>query len=327
MKQMLPCLHLLLAITALSAADSVPSALAGEVSPAGRKAERFMVHVGFSQSQFAGVNQNDAQAALRVYLQNLSAQSDFTTDEAPQILEGTEAMARALRLSQVEMLSLTAEEFLAVEDSGAVGPLLVTIANQQITEEYLLLVREESPVRKVADLKGRSLSISTDVRASLARVWLEVLCRQHGLGAASEALENIRPGAKPSLVILPVFFRQTDACVATRNAFNVMAELNPQLKRQLRIVAVSPPLVPSMTCFRRGLPESIKQRLLEAALNSYTQPSFQQVMALFKTERLSQQPVSVLASARELMATHRRLCGSTNGVKAKVSAPAEGGGR
>lgn len=293
--------------------------LVGTAETAGEIAKPTVVHFAFAKSLFAGVNENDARASVKVYSQTIGDENGIPTGSGPLILEGTDAMAKALQLNEVDLLSLTAEEFFTVEDHGLVGPLLLTIVNRLFTEEYLLLVREESGIRQVEDLKGRNLIIPSDNRSSLAPIWLEVLCGEHGLGPAGRALTNITAASKTMHVILPVFFGKRDACIVTRNAWDVMGELNPQVKRQLRVVAVSKPVVPIVTCFHRGLSETLKQRIIDAAEKSFAKPSFRQLMALFKTDGLVHQPVSSLESTRELVATYRRLYAGTN--QAKVTPP------
>jgi hypothetical protein len=184
------------------------------------------------------------------------------------------------------------------------------------TEEFVLLAREDGAIRKVEDLKGRSLIVSSGIRASLARIWLEVLCWERGLGPADQALATVTPASKATQVVLPVFFGKADACIVTRNGWDVMGELNPQVKKQLRVVAVSQPVVPAMTCFRRGFSETLKERIVETAEGSFTKPAFKQLMSLFKTDSLGRQPISVLESTRELVATYRRLCGPAGATDA-----------
>lgn len=280
-----------------------------------------LVHFAFSKSLFADVNENDAKAAVKVYSRILASENGVSTGDGAVVLDGTNAIADALRHQQIDLLSLTTMEFLALEHLGLEGPLLVTTIRQSASEEFVLLVRESDTLRRVEDLQGRSLIVLTDVRASLARIWLEVLCREHGLGPEGNALAKITHGAKATLVVLPVFFGKVDACVVTRHGWELMGELNPQVKRQLRVLAVSPPVIPVLTCFPRGASDRLKQRILEAAESSVDKPSFKQLMALFKTERLVRQPLSVLASTRELVATHHRLGGGMNPAQPPVPDP------
>lgn len=296
------------------------AALPVAAKDAGRTNELVAVHFAFSKAMFKDINENDAMAAMKVYSKNIGDEGGVDTSFGPIYLDGTNAIAEALRRKQIDMISLTSEEYLALEDQGLSGPLLLSTVNQTVIEEYVLLARNDSPVRSIEDLKGHSLIVANDIRASLVPIWLEVLCRQHGLGPANQVFAKITSASKTTQVVLPVFFGKADACVTTRNGWEVMGELNPQVKKQLRAIAVSAPVVPGMACFRRDLSEPLKERILKTAESSRGKPSFMQLMALFKTDQLSRQPVSVLTNTRQLMATYHQLCAGTNDSKATVQA-------
>jgi phosphonate transport system substrate-binding protein len=295
---------------------AVPPTLVGRAAIAATAPEPALVHFCFAKSLFSDVNENDAKAAVKVYAQNIADENGIVTGDNPLLLDGTNAIAKALQLQQVDVLALGAEEFFALESLGLEGPLLLSTINQSLEVEYVLLARETGAIRNVEDLKGRSLIFPNDVQGSLARPWLEVLCREHGLGPASQGCARITPAAKATQVVLPVYFGKADACIVTRFGWEVMGELNPQVKKQLRVIAVSPPVVPTVSCFRRGLSETLKQRVIQAAEGSSAKPAFQQLMALFKTDGLCHQPVSSLKSTRDLVARYHQLCAGINGAKA-----------
>jgi ABC-type phosphate/phosphonate transport system substrate-binding protein len=298
----------------LAAAASAWPAWAQDVAPKGRTVLRF----GLSRAMFKEVNENDAAAAVSVYMKALG--DEFGINLVPLILEGPAGIADALRRSDVDLLALNADEFLALEQEGLEGPLLVSAVSQHIAEEYVLLVPEDGVVKKVEDLRGRDLIVSTEAQASLARIWLEVLCRQHGLDSPA-ALGKVTTALKPTQVVLPVFFGKSDACIATRGAWELMGELNPQVKRRLRPIAVSPPVVGVLTCFRRGVSPALKQKIVRAIAASHAKPAFQQLMALFKVgKQLVEPPPSVLEGTRELMASYQRL---TSDKKRAAPAPAD----
>jgi hypothetical protein len=175
-------------VSALLATAPALHVVAGDGSPT---AQPTQVHFAFSKSLFADVNENDAKAAVKVYAQVLGGEHGVSTGDGPVILAGTNAIAEALQHQQVDLLSVTAEEFIALEGLGLEGPLLVTSVRQSITEEFVLLARADGPIRNVEDLSGRSLIVFDAVRASLARLWLEVLCRERHLGPADQVLARI----------------------------------------------------------------------------------------------------------------------------------------
>jgi len=105
-----------------------------------------------------------------------------------------------------------------------------------------------------------------------------------------------------------------DACMVTRRGFETMAELNPQVGRQLKIVATSPELVPAVFGLRADYNPSYKPQLLAALSELQKSPAGQQVLTIFHCDRIEESPVSCLESALELVATHARLCAGTNGA-------------
>jgi phosphonate transport system substrate-binding protein len=266
-----------------------------------------VLRFGFAKSMFAGLNENDARAAMKVYSQTIGDDNQIPINSDPMIMDGTNAIAEALRHRDIEMISLSTEEFITIGDQYLEGPLILSQINQSVTEEYVLLARTDSRVQKLADLRGTRIVLTHDIRSSLAHLWLEVLCREQGLGPANQVFAGQSTALKATQVILPVFFGKMDACVATRNAWLVMGELNPQVTNQLRALAVSPPVIPGFSCFRRGLAPALKERLVNVAISSTDKSSFKQLMALFKTDQLEPQPVSALAGTRELVARFQKL--------------------
>jgi phosphonate transport system substrate-binding protein len=104
-----------------------------------------------------------------------------------------------------------------------------------------------------------------------------------------------------------VFFRQVDACVVTRRAFNNMSELNPQLSQRLRVLVSSPELVPGGFAFRKGYDDPTRELIIADLERISSSPAGAQFLTLFQSGALSAQPVSCLESAFELLARHARL--------------------
>ena len=287
----------------------------GVAEDAGLADARTEIHFAYSRTMFVDVNENDAKAAIKVYAMNIGNQNGVYVDGQPELPDGTNAIARLLELKKADVLILTAEEFFALENQGLEGPVLLSKVRESFTEDYLLLSRADSALGKVEDLKGRSLIVASDARSSLATAWLEVLCREHGLGPAAGALAKIARNSKTTQVVLPVFFGKADACIVTRAGWEVMCELNPQLRKQLRVVAASAPVVPAVTCFRHGFTEAFKQKVIKAVDLSSVKPEFKQLMALFKTDGLVNQPISALAGTRAFVANYQQLCAGTNAIR------------
>lgn len=261
----------------------------------------------FSARMFSGVNENDAQAAVRGWAQGLAKERNINLDGQPIIHPSRAAIVEALRSKQVDCVSLTTDDYLALEPNLQNTNLLVSSIAGKTSEQYLLLVHVKSGISSPGELKGRSLVILDHVRASLAGIWLEVLLAQQGLALPSQHFSQVRSAPKLTGVVLPVFFRQQDACVVTRSGFDTMSELNPQLRVQLKPLAASMELVPAFTFLRpdyRGAPQD---EIVAEVLKMHLTASGKQILTLFQADRIERCPAQVLDTARGLIAVHREL--------------------
>ena len=112
---------------------------------------------------------------------------------------------------------------------------------------------------------------------------------------------------KLSKVVLNVFFRQTDACLVTRRGFATMAELNPQVGRQLTILAASPAVVPALFGFRRGFSTQLKSKIIREFGAVHMSPAGQQALTIFQVGQVAERPVTALDSALALLEEYARL--------------------
>jgi ABC-type phosphate/phosphonate transport system substrate-binding protein len=183
------------------------------------------------------------------------------------------------------------------------------------TDEYVVLVRQDSGLERLELLQGRSLNVLQNPRMSLALIWLDTLLLQARLKPAADFFGRVTSFNKATRVALSVFFRQADACLMTRKSFAVMGELNPQLNKQLRILAVSPEVVASGFASRRDFVSPFRAQLLAEMARLSETAVGRQILVLTQADRIEDHPVSSLDSALELLATHERLCRVTNQVQ------------
>ncbi len=275
---------------------------------------------GFSSATFADVNENDARAAMKVWAQTLFKERGLPVQPEPMILRDQRAIAQALRAKQVDALVLNTDEYWNLGEDLPTGPFIGAVNNGRITEEYVVLVHQDSPLKRLEDLRGKNLYVYQNPRTCLAAAWLDVELVRAGLKPAAEFC-RVTKIAKLSKVVLPVFFRQADACLVTRRGLTIMSDLNPQISQRLTVLARSPEFVPSGFCFRRDYDDPLKATIVNELAKIKDTPAGAQVLTLFQSGSLEAHPISCLDSAFELLKTHRSLCGATNIVAATGAQP------
>lgn len=267
------------------------------------------LNLGFSAGVFVDVHTSDARAAAKVWSEGLMRNRGLQGPADAVIFENRASMVDAVTRNEVDMVVMLTKDYLDLEGQIPAEPRFVTLRRGRITESSLLIVHRLSGIKTVADLKGRDVILASDARASMARIWLDNILIERGYPALVPFSRQTIEATKYSRTVLPVFFRQVDAALVPRAGLETMAELNPQLNRELQVVAESPAYLSSVLCIRRDYRADFKQTLVEALRNLHTEAAGQQLLTLFRVDKLVPFQDSYLESAREALQKQKALAG------------------
>ncbi len=263
--------------------------------------------IGFTNNMFDEVNENDARAALTIWAQTIARGKDLPIESEVVVFQNAEDMLAELLDGQLDLVGGTTIDYYQLHGEVDFSPIMLTYVGGETAEEYVLLTHRDSSLATLSDLAGRHVLLQQTFRTSLAPLWLDTLLVQEGLAPLVGLAGQVTTQTILSQVLLPVFFHQADACLVTRHGFETMAELNPQIGAQLRVLASSERMVPNLVFFRRDYRPSYLEKLLESIRNLHETPAGRQVLLVFNLERARDYPETALDSALELIALHRRV--------------------
>lgn len=272
------------------------------------------IRLGFSYSMLAGMNENDAKAAMKAFASEISRERSIPADPEPRMLSGTDEIAAAVKSRAVNSIGLSAEEYWILRDQFPFETFLFAAGGYDPMDQYLVLVPANSTARSIADLKGQEIAVLTGPRMSLATIWLNVELAKLGLPPASGFFARRVESIKPSKVVLPVFFGRMNVCIVNRRAFDTMVELNPQIGRQVRTVATSPAYTAAFFGFT-GLTPEFRARATREFNMLHESPAGLQVLTMFQTAKVETGSDALIQSAMELLDTHARLCPASNAAR------------
>jgi len=262
-------------------------------------------HFGVSYASFGTVNRNDASAALKAWAASVSRERKLRTQVHVELFDVETDLIQALARGEMNAATVTAEGFASVVPQP--GSVILPSKGGVFTEQYVLLAHRSSGIADIAQLKGRKLVCHESPKTSLASPWLETLLAGRGLGNTKEFLGEMTTVETASKAVLRVFFHQSDVCLVTSNAFAVACELNPQVRRDLLVLAVSSPVVPAMMFFRADQNSAIRQEVQDAILNLHSTPSGAQVLTVFQGDQMLKVSISALATTRNMLADFAKL--------------------
>jgi phosphonate transport system substrate-binding protein len=215
------------------------------------------LRIGFASNLFAGVDENDAKAAISIWGDSIADEKNVTTGPDPVIFQPQivifrefEALLNSLQAKSVDAVVVNVIDYDRLRETVTFDPILLSIQNGRATHRYVLVAHRESSLKSVADLAGCVMILENNATACLASSWLDVQLLGQGLAPASGLAAKITESVDPARAVLPVFFRQADACVVTRAGFDKVGARNRQVAEQLVVLAESPEMAWMVFAFR-----------------------------------------------------------------------------
>ena len=259
--------------------------------------ERF--RVVFSADVFASVNRNDALASAKAWIQAVGKRRKIDLKVEVDAYESVDELRQLLAGHGADLFVVSAMHFLDLESaSPAWDPLFVPGHGEFVLDDYVLLTRADGPAT-VGELRGADVLVLKTTGTNLGSIWLARYCADNSYGPARDCFASITNATKASGAVLPVYFGQADACVVDRSSFDLMTELNPQLASDLTVRAQSAPFLETVICLRRDY-QAYRQDVVEGLKELHTEPAGQQIMMVFKIERLIPFSDELLESVRIL---------------------------
>jgi phosphonate transport system substrate-binding protein len=258
------------------------------------------VRLAISESLVSDVNLNDARAAMLVWIKRMEADLNVQVDINPKVFDTTEEILRLARGGQLDSVALNILEYRQIEDLLDHTQLLAG-AGAAGTEQYVLLARRNVEIQQLANLRGRRLCASTNPKMCAASAWLSSILDDAHLGPTEKFFGSVATDTKVSRVILPVFFGQADACLTSKRSFDTMCELNPQVAKELTLMASSVPMVVTFYAFHRNYTSPNRERFVKVLAGVRNSPAGRQLATLFQFDELTVRDASCLAPALDVL--------------------------
>jgi ABC-type phosphate/phosphonate transport system substrate-binding protein len=268
--------------------------------------ELFAPNVGFSSSVFGSVDKSDAKVATKILgdllVKKYKGQS-FTNKGEPFIYEHVSELENAVKVKKVDLIVVVSNEFLEIRNPLLIEPIMVSSREKTVYEELLLLVRGDSGIKNVKGLRSKTILVPKLQFGPVYLGWLEtVLMKEDCYDMA-----RIKEVQKPSQALLPVFFNQADACVASRHYFDVNSELNPQIQMELIPISISQGFAGGVIAFRKDYNERHKEVIKDILTSLHTDPHGKQMLLLFQMNKLAPFKLEYLNGMEALFKEHKDL--------------------
>jgi len=273
---------LLITWIAAGATDAVDGAGGPEAGPTARR----VLEVGYSSELLPRVDLDDARAATSAWISHLVEKTRVQASTDVRYYDEAAAILRSLEARTADLLVLSPLQYLEIRATPLLRPIFISSLDGHVGKCYVLLSRQDSGIDALGALRSKRILIHQSGLGTVSQVWLGTSLLRRGLpeGAAFFASQEVVERA--SAAVLPVLFRQADACLIALHEYEAMCQLNPQLGADLREIGRSPRFARGPICLRPELYEELSSVFDESILSLHADPRGRQMLALFGVDRV-----------------------------------------
>lgn len=259
---------------------------------------------GFSSRVFINVNQNDALALTKILTENVVRGSSLSVKSTtPHFFENFNDIDKSILEEKDDLYILLSTEYLSLKNKDLLEPIVVANRNKSVYDVYHLIVKKESNIKSLGDLKGKNIIIGESREGDIAHHWLDNLLLKSNLEVKENFFGKIKTSEKSLPALLPVFFGTADACIVTENLLRTAYEMNPQLENELISIEKSEPLLIAILASRKSLSAKLKTELTNGLLDLDKSVDGKQILTLFRINGLRLFKIEFLKNVSELVNT------------------------
>lgn len=275
-------------------------------SPERGACENSHLRFGFTGNIFGSVSPKDAEVAIQYWVELLAEEMGNRWKGVSRISTDSQALLKAADAGQFDLISLPPIDFLRARSSIKLDPVMVSTLNGKYMTRFLLLVKKDGPIKNLESLRDKHIIFQSYGCGDAHELWLDIELANCGLPRTKKFAKKVILVKEASKVALPVFFRQADACVMLDGSFDVLSEMNPQLQKQLQVLATSEEYLGGVVLFPQSIDTGKKSSLKRTCLRMSTYPRGRQILTLFRIDNLLDFPLGALESLQRLLDEHRK---------------------
>jgi ABC-type phosphate/phosphonate transport system substrate-binding protein len=215
--------------------------------------------LAYSASLITDVEPKDARAAFTTFSNELARELGMWASSIQYEELGT--MIELIQKGKVDVAPLNIIDYLHYKNSTLIELGLGNVWGGKMTSRYLLFTHINRGYEKIGDLKGKKLLFLKG--DNVGPLYLNAMLLRQRLGETKGFFSQIEEKSKASQVVLPVFFGQADACIINDASYKTMAEMNPQLRKNLKAFVSSSELLEYVRLFKKEMVKNIKQITIE----------------------------------------------------------------
>lgn len=266
-------------------------------------ADTNIFNIGGHQDANYGSPIQDAEIAFNILFNEFLKQSNERSNVI--IYENVKTLHKKLKSKEVDACFASSLELLDMMDELRHDSYYALSTNGNATVRVLLIVKKDSEIFSLSDLENKSIIVSHHTDVALMHLDVELLSNSHP--THDKFFKEIVKSKNTQTSVIDLLFNKGDAVLLFDNGLDIVTELNPSLRNDIRILMKSEPYIPSFIAVRKGFPKERSDVLKKHALQLHTHSRGRHVLKMFQHETIEEIDDSAIESVKILKQRHQAL--------------------
>lgn len=239
---------------------------------------------------YANHNMSHAEtdAALKIYIEEFRKRFlklgikkiaiDYRT------YESSEAMEQDIIKGKVNVLIVVTTDFYKFGNKSSYESIITSVTSPKSKfENYILITNSDAG--NLSQIVSDGIQISTFTPHQLKTMWIKLFLFEKN---KTKKINLIETQFSEANIILSLFFGKTKNAVVSRSAFDLVCELNPQVKGKIKVVAESQNLVNTFMVYKKSVDTDMDMInvLTSVTKDLKNDPVGKQILSLFRIDRM-----------------------------------------
>ena len=240
-------------------------------------------------------NLSDIRVAMDYWMQEISHEMNVI-DGHTEFFVNMNDMRESFNKKQLDMIIAPPFSIAKHFDIAELADGFMGVRAHDQFNSLLLLVKNDASIASLADLRGKRLIMPEN--DEMSEVFIDTQIREQFHRGYHDFFAGVGFENKHNRLILDLFFGKADAALVYLHAYDLMTELNPQIKEKTKILLLYPLRSKSYSFFRRDYADT--QNILNHINTLFKNPRGRQILELFKTDEITSSRIQDLMPIKAL---------------------------
>ena len=276
------------------------------------QSEPIFLRFGFYTKDLGKSKFSEMDESLKRWMETIKSKTTVTLLASAHLkstfYETKKSLTEGILSNKVDFMNFSTRDFYDLDLHENVIPMLAASKSKESKfEKYLLIANKNSAVNDISKLRNAQIVIPSSFSSDLIKIWLRVILKNKSKRSDVVSVEIVESDKKENETLFGIFFKKIEFAVVKEDSYLIACEINPQIKRNTKVIVSSPGYINMFLARRKGLDPKIYKEVIKIGLNLDETIEGKQILNLMQMSKMHAVNLADLKDTQTLIMQYEKL--------------------